>query len=323
MLRIQVFVLVQLILVITHGRRMHVNNVPLSQSTPLQADEANIATPGSRAKGDASKQPYIESLVARLTAFLSFGASTTRSNNIQAAQSRIGVVHAQSAVDDKKEVKEYFNNEGFNRWSKIYSENGEVNSVQLDIRTGHAETVRKVLAWVAADGSAEKGENFCDVGCGVGSLSLPLAELGASVNASDISAAMVQEAKQRADSAGLSERVSFSTSDLESIDGLYDTVTCIDVMIHYPPEKMAQMVGGLAEHTKRRLIMSFAPDTWYYRGLKKIGELFPGPSKTTRAYLHTEESVREALTKAGFQVKRTEMTGTSFYFSRLLEAEKA
>lgn len=52
----------------------------------------------------------------------------------------------------------------------------------------------------------------------------------------------------------------------------------------------------------------------------QVGELFPGPSKTTRAYLHTEEAVRAALANAGFTVKRTEMTSTNFYFSRMLEA---
>lgn len=55
---------------------------------------------------------------------------------------------------------------------------------------------------------------------------------------------------------------------------------------------------------------------------KQIGELFPGPSKTTRAYLHTEEDVRKALKAAGFKVKRTEMTGTSFYFSFIIEATR-
>ena len=64
------------------------------------------------------------------------------------------------AVDDKAEVKEYFNNEGFNRWSRIYSEDAEVNSVQKDIRTGHAQTVDKVLAWVDSDGTAKAGETF-------------------------------------------------------------------------------------------------------------------------------------------------------------------
>ena len=86
-------------------------------------------------------------------------------------------------ADDKAEVEEYFNNEGFSRWNKIYSESDEVNSVQLDIRTGHAETVDKVLGWVDADGTAKAGETFCDAGCGVGSLAIPLAQRGATVRA--------------------------------------------------------------------------------------------------------------------------------------------
>ena len=93
-------------------------------------------------------------------------------------------------------------------------------------------------------------------------------------------------------------------------------------MIHYPQEKMAEMVSGLASKADKRLIVSFAPDTWYYRALKSFGELFPGPSKTTRAYLHTEEAVVAAIRNAGFKISRTEMTGTNFYFSRLLEATK-
>merc|ERR1719453_1142828 len=132
----------------------------------------------------------------------------------QRAAPRHAAVRA--AVDDKVEVEEDFNNEGFNRWSRIYSEDGEVNKVQLDIRTGHAETVDKVLGWVDADGTAKAGQTFCDAGCGVGSLALPLAERGASVSASDISAAMVEEAEKRASAAGLAERMSFKTSDLEA-----------------------------------------------------------------------------------------------------------
>ena len=131
---------------------------------------------------------------------------------------------------------------------------------------------------------------------------------------------MVKEATARAVKAGLSERASFATSDLEALSGSYDTVSCIDVMIHYPTEKMADMVCHLGSLADKRLIISFAPDTWYYSLLKKVGELFPGPSKTTRAYLHTEESVLAALKSCGFKPVRTEMTGTSFYFSRLIEA---
>lgn len=47
---------------------------------------------------------------------------------------------------DKEEVTEYFNNNGFERWNKIYSESDEVNDVQRDIRTGHGQTIEKVRA---------------------------------------------------------------------------------------------------------------------------------------------------------------------------------
>lgn len=82
-----------------------------------------------------------------------------------------------SSVDDKKEVREYFNTEGFSRWNKIYSESEEVNTVQLDIRTGHGQTIQKIVDWVEADGNI-KGKSVCDCGCGVGSLAIPLAQMG-------------------------------------------------------------------------------------------------------------------------------------------------
>jgi len=82
-----------------------------------------------------------------------------------------------NAVDDKTEVREYFNTEGFNRWNKIYSESDDVNKVQLDIRTGHDMTIQKILNWVQVDGDIQ-GKTVCDCGCGVGSLAIPLAQMG-------------------------------------------------------------------------------------------------------------------------------------------------
>jgi beta-lactam-binding protein with PASTA domain len=48
------------------------------------------------------------------------------------------------------QVREYFNNEGFNRWNKIYSESDDVNVVQQQIRNGHQVTVDKVRPIVPA-----------------------------------------------------------------------------------------------------------------------------------------------------------------------------
>jgi magnesium-protoporphyrin O-methyltransferase len=66
------------------------------------------------------------------------------------------------------------------------------------------------------------------------------------VSASDISAAMATEGGRRAkqELGRLANNVKFSTSDLESLSGKYDTVTCVDVMIHYPTDKVRED-GGL------------------------------------------------------------------------------
>lgn len=45
----------------------------------------------------------------------------------------------------------------------------------------------------------------------------------------------VKKAEMGADA----RRISFTTSDLENLGGSYDTVLCIDVMIHYPTEKVS------------------------------------------------------------------------------------
>ena len=275
-----------------------------------------------------------------------------------------------AVVDDKAEVEEYFNNEGFNRWNRIYSEDGEVNKVQLDIRTGHAMTVEKVLGWVDQDGTAKAGETFCDAGCGVGSLAIPLATRGATVRCEPIAMrprpraqcgachepsvpsvhprrwtrrTSVRPCRRRPPAAPLlraclsaprsaratSRRSPGSTTrclplsprahrpvrgrgavgrawvELRSSAGAIGyhpgptptptpcsctrpqaasrythplsspsahfpspavmQVTCIDVMIHYPPEKMAEMVKHLGSVADKRLIISFAPDTWHPR----------------------------------------------------------
>ena len=101
---------------------------------------------------------------------------------------------ATTGGDEAASVRDYFDTTGFDRWKKIYGETDDVNKVQLDIREGHQMTVDKVLDWTA--GTDMTGHRlrrrlrhrF---------LAIPLALRGASINASDISSAMVGEAEVR------------------------------------------------------------------------------------------------------------------------------
>ncbi len=149
-------------------------------------------------------------------------------------------------------------------------------------------------------------------------------ELGAkSVAASDISAAMVEETKRRAESQGLDlNRMSFNISDLENLQGSFHTVICLDVFIHYPQKAAEEMVLHLCDLSEKRLIVSFAPYTPFLALLKAIGQFFPGPSKTTRAYILKEKGIVDAAIKCGFKVKQRKLNQAPFYFSQLIEFEK-
>ena len=235
----------------------------------------------------------------------------------------------ESLLDDtqaeKQEVKGYFETTGFERWNRIYSDTDDVNKVQRNIRIGHQKTVDQVLSWIKESGELSN-VSFCDAGCGVGSLSLPLAEMGAgSIDASDISEAMAQEAERRARDVDLDmAKLNFFASDLESLSGSFHTVCCLDVFIHYPQQPAAEeMVRHLCSLTEQRLIVSFAPYTPLLALLKGIGQLFPGPSKTTRAYTLKETGIVQAAESCGFKLVRRSLNKAPFYFSRLVEFQRS
>ena len=82
------------------------------------------------------------------------------------------------------------------------------------------------------------------------------------------------------------------------------------------------MVRHLCGLTEQRLIVSFAPYTPLLALLKGIGQLFPGPSKTTRAYTLKEDGIVNAAEECGFRLERRSLNKAPFYFSRLIEFRK-
>ncbi len=224
---------------------------------------------------------------------------------------------------EKSEVREYFNGTGFDRWNKIYSKSDEINTVQKNIRKGHQKTVDDVITYIKHYPELTK-KSFCDAGCGVGSLAIPLLRLGIKdLQLSDISSEMIKETKKRINELGLNKRkIKFATCDLEQLRGLFDVVICLDVFIHYPQPVAEEMVKHLCDLSKEKLIVSFAPYTPVLAILKNIGKLFPGPSKTTRAYTLREKGIIKAANAKGFTVVRNKLNQAPFYFSKLIEFEK-
>ena len=119
--------------------------------------------------------------------------------------------------------------------------------------------------------------------------------------------------------AGKSTQLRLSTSDLESLVGSFHTVICLDVFIHYPQKAAEEMVQHLCSLSQERLIVSFAPYTPLLALLKAVGQFFPGPSKTTRAYILRESGIVKAAKQYGFSVSRRKLNQAPFYFSQLIE----
>ena len=224
---------------------------------------------------------------------------------------------------EMEEVKDYFNGTGFDRWRRIYSKSEDVNTVQKNIRIGHQKTVDDVLDWIKDDPTFLKS-SFCDAGCGVGSLSVPILKLGINdIQVSDISASMIDETKLRIKRENLdSKKIRYKICDLENLSGSFDFVICLDVFIHYPQPVAEEMVKHLCSLTKSNLIVSCAPYTPFLAFLKSIGKLFPGPSKTTRAYTLREQGIIRAAKEQGFSVSRKKLNQAPFYFSKLIEFKK-
>jgi cyclopropane-fatty-acyl-phospholipid synthase len=86
---------------------------------------------------------------------------------------------------------------------------------------------------IAAKLLLEPGQRVLDIGCGWGGLALTLAqESGVSVEGITLSAEQLQEARHRADAAGLADRVSFSLTDYRDATGPYDRIVSVGMFEH-------------------------------------------------------------------------------------------
>jgi magnesium-protoporphyrin O-methyltransferase len=57
-------------------------------------------------------------------------------------------------------------------------------------------------------------------------------------------------------------------------------------------------------------------------GLKRIGVVFPGPSKATRAYTLLKEGIVAAAERGGFRPQRRSINKAAFYCSGLIVFER-
>eukprot|EP01041_Mallomonas_annulata_P026909 gene26909-48362_t len=106
-----------------------------------------------------------------------------------------------------------------------------------------------------------RGMRLLDAGCGTGALALQAALRGAEVVAIDLSPTLVKLAAERmaAEHPKMPGWVEFLSGDMLSPDlGHFDHVVCMDSLIHYDSDQIAEALAGLAQRTRGSMVFTFA-----------------------------------------------------------------
>jgi magnesium-protoporphyrin O-methyltransferase len=240
----------------------------------------------------------------------------------------------------KSRLRDYFDGAGFERWAAIYGQ-APLSRVRRTIREGHTEMLGIVESWLAdareqGTGNREQAKgvtpdprpltpdpwHVLDAGCGTGLLAVALAQRGCRVTAVDIAPQMVAATQARAREAGVDEQIDCAVGDLEEIDGEYDAVVCLDVLIHYPHADFAQLVERLARRTRGPLLLTYAPHEPVLAALHWVGGRFPHAHRRTDIQMIRERDVHQALTDNGMRVGRIVRVSRGFYHVALVEGVK-
>jgi magnesium-protoporphyrin O-methyltransferase len=227
--------------------------------------------------------------------------------------------------EHKLRLKDYFDGDGFRRWSAIYGE-GELSHIRRTIRDGHARMLGMAEHWLEArfpaSALATRPTTLLDAGCGTGLFAVAQARRGFSVTALDIAPQMVAAAAERARSLGVSERVRPHVGDVDELGGVYDAVVCFDVLIHYPRPALDAMLASLARSSRGPLLFTYAPHEPVLAGLHWLGGLFPRASRRTDIQMTPRRDVHAALAGLGMAVRREAEIRSGFYHVNLVEAER-
>ena len=220
----------------------------------------------------------------------------------------------------RDEIETYFDRTAVEAWRRLTSTE-QVNGIRATVRAGRDRMRATLLSWLPSD---LHGVRVLDAGCGTGAASVELARRGAAVVAIDLSAQLVQLARERSPADLGSGSVDFRVGDmLDSGNGTFDYVIAMDSVIHYGPDDAARVLAGLARQTRRAVMCTFAPRTPLLATMHAVGRLFPSSATRAPAIVPVgfDTLTRKFLAAAGpaWQTGRTERISSAFYKSQALE----
>ena len=167
---------------------------------------------------------------------------------------------------------------------------GDFGEVAKIIETGAEEFIDRL--------ALKPGERVLDVACGTGNLALPAARAGAVVTGADIATNLLEQARARAESEGLT--IQFDEGDAEDLpydDASFDSVvTMFGAMFAPRPELVAAELLRVCRPGGRIAMANWTPEGFIGQMFKTTGKhVPPPPNMPSPLKWGDEETVRERL----------------------------
>jgi magnesium-protoporphyrin O-methyltransferase len=214
-------------------------------------------------------------------------------------------------------LETYFDRTALDAWAQLTSD-APVSRIRATVRAGRDRMRETLLSWLPADLS---GRRVLDAGCGTGALAVEAARRGAHVTAVDVSASLIEIARERAprDLGGGSIR--FLTGDLaDPALGRFDHIVAMDSLIHYRTPDVLGVLEQLAHRADRSVVFTMTPRTAPLMLMLAAGKVFPRADRAPAIAPADIAALRRRLTEvSGRVVGRSARVSGGFYTSHALE----
>ncbi|MCB1456340.1 MAG: magnesium protoporphyrin IX methyltransferase [Nitratireductor sp.] len=177
-----------------------------------------------------------------------------------------------SYLERRNKIEAYFDRTALEAWKRLTSTE-KVSGIRATVRAGRAEMRNAILSRFPA---SLEGWRILDAGCGGGGLAIELATRGADVVGIDLSAQMIEHARDALPEIAGPGSLSLMAGDMLAAEhGEFDAVVAMDSLIHYKPEQSREAIASLASRTRRKMVFTLAPRTNLLMAMHAAGQFFP------------------------------------------------
>lgn len=227
-------------------------------------------------------------------------------------------------AERRGEIEHYFDRTAAEAWSRLTSD-APVSRIRATVRAGRDEMRATLLSWLPQD---LRGHRILDAGCGTGAFALEAARRGADVLAIDLSATLVDLARERVKPEPGCGRVDFRVGDmLDPALGRFDHVVAMDSLIHYPVHDVVRVLASVAARTRESIVFTFAPRTPLLAAMHAVGRLFPRSDRAPAIEPVAEKTLRARLGRdselTGWEPRDTRRIERGFYRSQGMRLVRA